>query len=85
MKEKVKDVLLRAAKTFWQAAFAYLVTAFGSQFADIGAFDPDALQNAGLALLVGAIAAGCSATWNGVIAPFIKKFTGKEKPPDSIA
>lgn len=85
MKENMKDVLLRSAKTFWQAALAYLVTTFGTQLSGIGAFDLDALSNALFALLVGAVAAGCSAAWNGVAAPFLKKLTDKEKPPDSLA
>ena len=31
MKNKIKDVLTRAAKTFWQAAVAYIVAAIGTQ------------------------------------------------------
>ena len=86
MKEKMKDVLIRSAKTFWQAVLAYLITAFGAQFTGVGAFDIDALKNAGIGVLVGALAAGLSATWNGVLAPIVNKLTGKgEKPPDPIA
>ena len=85
MKDKIKDILIRSVKTFWQAALAYLITTFGSQFASIGAFDANALQNAGVALLIGAVAAGFSAAWNGVLSPFLQKLSDKDKPPDPIA
>ena len=76
MKEfsKAKDILIRALKTFWQAVVAYLVTSFGTQIAGIEVFSFDALKNVAIGLLVGAIAAGLSAAWNGVIQPALDKF-----------
>lgn len=65
MNEKIKDILIRAAKTFWQAALAYLLA------------DTTLLQEAlsGVrsgnralpALLIGACAAGLSAVSNLVL------------------
>ena len=72
MKAKMKDVLIRAAKTFWQAAAAYLVTTFSTQLAGIDLFDFDAVKNVLIGVVVGAIAAGLSATWNGVVAPMLE-------------
>ena len=80
MKEKVKDVLIRAAKTFWQAAAAYLVATFGTQLAGIDVFNAEALGNVIIGLGVGAIAAGLSAAWNGVVQPRLDKLKGGELP-----
>ena len=73
MKEKIKDVTIRAFKTFWQATIAYLVATFGSQFAGVDVFDIDALKNIFISLLIGSISAGLSAAWNGVIQPLLYK------------
>lgn len=73
MKEKVKDVLIRAAKTFWQAVAAYLAATFGTQLAGVDLLDVHALGNVAVALGVGALAAGLSATWNGVVAPVLER------------
>lgn len=80
MKNKVKDVLIRAAKTFWQAAAAYLVATFGTQLAGVDIFNAEALGNVLIGLAVGALAAGLSATWNGVIAPGLDKLKGGDLP-----
>ena len=79
MKEfsKTKDILIRALKTFWQAVVAYLATSFGSQIAGIEVFNFDALKNVAIGLLVGALAAGLSAAWNGVIQPALDKLKAK--------
>lgn len=77
MKEKVKDVLIRAAKTFWQGAVAYLVASFSTQLGAIDLFSLDALKEVGIGLLVGALAAGLSATWNAVIQPALDKLKVK--------
>lgn len=70
----MKDILMRALKTFWQGALAYLITAFGAQLGTVPVFNLDVLKELGIGLLVGAIAAGLSATWNGVIAPIVDRY-----------
>ncbi len=80
MKNKVKDVLIRAAKTFWQAAAAYLAASFGTQIAGIDVFNVEALGNVAIGLAVGALAAGLSAVWNGVIQPGLDKLKGGDLP-----
>ena len=77
MKEKLKDVALRALKTFWQGAMAYLVTAFTAQLGAIDLFSVEALKEVGIGLLVGTLAAGLSAAWNGVVAPILEKYKAK--------
>lgn len=77
MNPKVKDVLIRALKTFWQAVVAYLATSFGTQLAGIEVFNFDALKNFAIGLIVGAVAAGLSASWNGVIQPALNKLKAK--------
>ena len=69
MSEKTKDVLIRAGKTFWQAALAYLL-------ADISVLqealtDVKAGRQVLITLAVGAVAAGLSAVYNGLIAPLL--------------
>ena len=73
MKAKIKDVLIRAGKTFWQAAVAYLAAAFSTQLAGLDLFDVEALKNVGISISIGALAAGLSATWNGVVAPVLER------------
>ena len=73
MKEKLKDVATRAFKTFWQATVAYFIATFSTQLAGVDAFDIDALKNAFIGLLIGALSAGLSAAWNGVISPLLDK------------
>ena len=70
MNEKTKDILIRAARTFWQAMLAHLLA------------DTTVLQEALsgwsrarhllLSLGVGAAAAGLSAVYNGVIRPLLE-------------
>ena len=73
MKEKLKDVATRAFKTFWQAMIAYLVATFGTQLAGVDVFDASAMKNVLISLLIGALSAGISAAWNGVIQPLLDK------------
>jgi len=62
MNKKVKDILIRAGKTFVQAFISYLsVDAF------FGVTDLTALKKIALSLLVGALAAGVSAVWNSLL------------------
>ena len=73
MKEKLKDIATRAFKTFWQAMIAYLAATFGSQLAGVDVFDASAMKNVLISLLIGALSAGLSAAWNGVIQPLLDK------------
>ena len=65
----LKDIILRAVKTFWQAAIAYLVASLGAG-ADL--FEGEVISG----LLIGALAAGISASWNGVVQPRLNKLKG---------
>jgi hypothetical protein len=68
----MNDILRRALKRFIQGVVAYLVTALGTQMVGVDIFDFDVLAG----LLVGAVAAGLSASWNGVIDPALNKLKG---------
>lgn len=72
MKEKAKDVAIRAFKTFWQTALASLLIATPKITENIGD-GWDALKPVLLSALVGALAAGLSATYNGVLKPIAEK------------
>ena len=64
-----KDVAIRALKTFWQSAIAYLVAALST---GIDLFEGEVISG----LLIGALAAGISASWNGVVQPRLDKLKG---------
>ena len=64
-----KDVAIRALKTFWQSAIAYLVMSL-SQGIDL--FEVEVIGG----LLIGALAAGISASWNGVVQPVLNRLKG---------
>ena len=68
-----KDVAVRSVKTFWQSAIAYLVATLSTQIAGVDIFDPHALKSVIGGLLIGSLAAGLSASWNGVIQPLLDK------------
>lgn len=58
----MKDWMIRALKTFVQAAGSFIVadiTVLSDALTDIGAF-----KQAAITVLVGAVAAGISAVWN---------------------
>lgn len=61
-----KDIAIRALKTFWQSAVAYLVAALST---GVDLFEGDVIGG----LLIGALAAGISASWNGVVQPRLDK------------
>jgi len=62
MSKKVRDILIRAGKTFMQAFISYLsIDAF------FGVTDISALKKIALSVLVGAVAAGISAVWNTLL------------------
>ena len=69
-----KDVAVRSVKTFWQSAMAYLIATLSTQMAGVDIFDPHALKNVIGGLLIGALAAGLSASWNGAIQPILNKY-----------
>lgn len=60
-KKAIKDILIRALKTFIQAFISYLsIDAF------FGVTDLTTFKKIALSLLVGALAAGVSAVWNSL-------------------
>ena len=61
-----KDVAIRALKTFWQSAIAYLVAALST---GVDLFEGEVISG----LLIGALAAGISASWNGAVQPVLNK------------
>lgn len=64
-----KDIMVRALKTFWQTAIAYLLASL-SQGADL--FEGEVIGG----LLIGALAAGLSASWNGAVQPVLNRLKG---------
>lgn len=65
----MNDVLIRALKTFIQSSIAYLVASLGQ---GIDLFEVEVVGG----LLIGALAAGISASWNGVVQPRLDKLKG---------
>lgn len=65
----MKDVAIRALKTFLQSAIAYLVASL-SQGVDL--FEVEVVSG----LLIGALAAGISASWNGAVQPVLNRLKG---------
>lgn len=71
MSVKTKDILIRALKTFWQASVSYLIVNINvltnaiTNDLEVGGFET--LKSVGITVLVGALAAGLSAVWNGFI------------------
>lgn len=71
-----KDVAIRAMKTFWQSSVAYLVATLSTQMSGVDVFDLHNVQSVFGGLLIGALAAGLSASWNGVVQPILEKYKG---------
>jgi hypothetical protein len=69
-----KDVVIKALKTFWQSGIAYIIAALSTQMVEVDIFDPQAMKNVLGGLLIGALAAGLSASWNGVVQPILNKY-----------
>lgn len=70
MTNKTHDVLVRALKTFWQAALASLAVSMPA----VVELLPNGWEAVGPLLssaLVGAVAAGFSALYNGVLKPML--------------
>ena len=66
-----KDVAMRALKTFWQSGIAYIVATLSTQGVEV--FEREGVI---CGLLIGALAAGISASWNGVVQPMLDKYKG---------
>ena len=64
-----KGIAIRALKTFWQSAIAYLVAALS---AGVDLFEGEVIGG----LLIGALAAGISASWNGAVQPVLNRLKG---------
>jgi hypothetical protein len=60
------DVAIRALKTFWQSAIAYLVATLST---GVDLFEGEVIGG----LLIGALAAGISASWNGAVQPVLNR------------
>lgn len=73
MNEKVKDVLIRALKTFWQAALASLMAAAGSGAVGMEIFQDNTWKKVLISVIIGAVASGLSAVYNGIIKPALDK------------
>ena len=75
----IKDVLIRAGKTFIQAFISSLsIDAF------FGVTDFTALKKIALSLLVGALAAGVSAVWNLLIEYVSSRIEGDADDPEQM-
>ena len=77
MDSKIRDVLNRAGKTFWQAALASLLVAI-PEIINLIPNGWDAVVPVLVSAGVGALAAGLSAAWNGAIAPMLDKLRYRE-------
>jgi hypothetical protein len=77
MDRKVKDVLIRSGKTFWQASLGSLAVSI-PEIIKLIPNGWEAFMPVLLSAVVGAIAAGLCAAWNGVIAPMLEKMKYKE-------
>ena len=67
-KEKIKDIVARASKTFIQAFIgSCTIDAF------FGVSDIETIKKIGLSVLVAAVAAGVSAVWNMLLDLIYKK------------
>ena len=75
----MKDVLIRAFKTFWQAALSYLILNSEVLFNDLLNFNFDKFKQFIIALMLGTLAAGLSAMYNGVLKPLAENFKKEEK------
>lgn len=72
MKERAKDVAIRAFKTFWQTALASLIFAMPQITENLYA-GWEVLKPVLVSAGVGALAAGLSAAYNGVLKPLAEK------------
>lgn len=86
--EKFKDVVQRAWRTFWQSCLGYIIVNIHviadaiTTDLEVGGFET--LKSVGLTVGVGAIAAGLSALYNGVIKPLIQKTKVEDYSDDEM-
>lgn len=79
-KEQLKDIGLRAFKTFWQAALASAIINAETLFLGVTELDGEKLKAIGISVGLGALAAGLSAVYNGILKPLVGKLqTTKEQ------
>ena len=74
----MKDVFIRAVKTFWQTALASLIFAMPQITESIGA-GWVVVKPVLISVGVGALAAGLSAAYNGVLKPFAEELKAKNE------
>ena len=72
-----KDWVIRALKTFWQAALSALLIAL-PEIINLIPNGWEAIQPVLVSAGVGALAAGLSALYNGLIAPHLKTIVNEE-------
>lgn len=72
MNDKIKDVAERALKTFWQAALASLIFAMPQINENLTA-GWEVLKTVLISVAIGAVSAGFSAAYNGVLKPLAEK------------
>ena len=73
MNEQVKDILVRALKTFWQAGLASLCVAI-PEIIELIPSGWNAIVPVLVSAGVGALAGGLSAAYNGVLKPLLEKY-----------
>lgn len=65
----IKDVLIRALKTFAQTAMSYVI----ANLSGVDFFGGNTTETFWVGLALSAGAAGLSAAWNGVVAPLVER------------
>lgn len=71
-KEKIKDIAVRAFKTFIQAFISIVIAQLGG----IDFIEGENTKNVLIGIAISAGAAGISAVWNGVLSPLFNSLTG---------
>lgn len=78
MSDRTKDIIIRALKTFWQAALGYIIVDINALL--VGISNSNITEGMLKTVAIGAVAAGFSAVWNSVLSPL---FSSKEKGQSS--
>lgn len=73
----MNDIPVRALKTFLQAAGAVVIANLTILTTEVSGWS--AWKHAAVPVFVGALAAGLSAAWNGVVSPWLKKGMDEEE------